>query len=141
MMAVSKEQWIQLLLLGGQEGWPRAQRRDEQTENISVRVQSRSAKIESDPVLFCKIFENHKSIPVLIRQYKTTYFYFSAWGKSNPKLKLRTRTQNLKPKPKPQTSNLKPKTMSNPQPGGCIQPSKYFIIEYVQYNENLSSIW
>ena len=39
--------------------------------NFSVRVQSWSDKIESDPVLIHKIFENLKSDPVLIRQSKT----------------------------------------------------------------------
>jgi len=41
---------------------------------FSVRVQSWSAKVESDPVLIRKIFENHQSDPVLIRQYKTMYY-------------------------------------------------------------------
>ena len=45
--------------------------------NFSVRVQSWSAKVESDPVLTCKIFENHQSDPVLIRPYKTMYFILS----------------------------------------------------------------
>jgi len=49
--------------------------------NFSVRVQSWSDKIESDPVLVCKIFENHPSDPVLIRQCKIMYFYFASWGK------------------------------------------------------------
>ena len=42
--------------------------------NFSVRVQSWSAKVESDPVLIRKIFENHQSDPVLIRPYKTMRF-------------------------------------------------------------------
>ena len=42
--------------------------------SFSVRVQSWSPKVESDPVLICKIFENHQSDPVLIRPYKTMYF-------------------------------------------------------------------
>jgi len=41
--------------------------------NFSVRVQSSSAKIESDPVLFRKIFENQSDL-VLIRPCKTMYF-------------------------------------------------------------------
>ena len=49
--------------------------------NFSVRVQSWSDKIKSDPVLICKIFENHPSDPVLIRQGKIMYFYFASWGK------------------------------------------------------------
>ena len=49
--------------------------------NFSVRVQSWSDKIESDPVLICKIFENHQSHPVLICQCKIMYFYFASWGK------------------------------------------------------------
>ena len=47
--------------------------------NFSVRVQSWSAKIESDPVLIRKIFENHQSYLVLIRQCKI--MYFASWGK------------------------------------------------------------
>jgi len=31
-------------------------------------------KVESDPVLIHKIFENHQSDPVLIRPYKTIHF-------------------------------------------------------------------
>ena len=42
--------------------------------NFSVRVQSWSAKVETDPALIGKIFENHQSDPVLIRPYKTMYF-------------------------------------------------------------------
>ena len=49
--------------------------------NFSVRVQSWSAEIESDPVLIRKIFENRQSDPVLIRQCKIIYFYFVSWGK------------------------------------------------------------
>jgi len=37
---------------------------------FSVWVQSWSEEIESDPVLICKIFENHQSNPVLIRPCK-----------------------------------------------------------------------
>ena len=44
-------------------------------------VQSWSNKIKSDPVLIRKIFENHQSDPVLIRQCKIMYFYFASWGK------------------------------------------------------------
>ena len=50
--------------------------------NLSVRVQSWSDKIESDPVLIRKIFENHQSDPVLIRPCKIINFYFASWGKS-----------------------------------------------------------
>ena len=39
-------------------------------------------KIESDPVLICKIFRNHQSHPVLIRPRKIMNFYFASWGKS-----------------------------------------------------------
>jgi len=42
--------------------------------NFSVRVQSWSDKIESDPVLIRKIFENHQSDPVLINPCKFVYF-------------------------------------------------------------------
>jgi len=49
--------------------------------NFSVRVQSCSNKIESDPVLIRKIYENHESDPVLIRQGQIMYFYFASWGK------------------------------------------------------------
>ena len=49
--------------------------------NFSVRVQSWSYKIESDPVLIHKMFENRQSDPVLIRQCKIIYFYFASWGK------------------------------------------------------------
>jgi len=49
--------------------------------NFSVWVQSWSDKIESDPVLIRKSFENHQSDPVLIRQCKIIYFYFASWGK------------------------------------------------------------
>jgi len=50
--------------------------------NFSVRVQSWSNKIESDPALIRKVFENHQSDPVLIRPCKITRFYFASWGKS-----------------------------------------------------------
>jgi len=50
--------------------------------NSSVRIQSWSDKIESDPVLIRKIFENHQSDPVLIHPCKTMYFYFASWSKS-----------------------------------------------------------
>jgi len=56
--------------------------------NFSVRVQSWSDKIESDPVLIRKIFENHESDPVLIRQCKIMYFYFTSWGKIAPAVLL-----------------------------------------------------
>jgi len=46
--------------------------------NFSVRVQSCSDKIESDPFLIRKIFENHQSDAVLIRQCKILYFYFGS---------------------------------------------------------------
>ena len=49
--------------------------------NISVWVQSWSDKIESDPVLISKIFENHQSDPVPIRQCKIMCFYFASWSK------------------------------------------------------------
>ena len=49
--------------------------------NFSVRDQSWSDKIESDPVLIRRIFENHQSDPVLICQCKIMYFYFASWGK------------------------------------------------------------
>jgi len=49
--------------------------------NFSVRVQSCSDKIKSDPVLIRKIFENHQFDPVLLRQYKIMYFCFASWGK------------------------------------------------------------
>ena len=41
-----------------------------------------SDKIESDPVLIRKIFENHQSDPVLIRPCKIMHFYFASWSKS-----------------------------------------------------------
>ena len=47
--------------------------------NFSVRVQSWSTKIESDPDMIRKTFENHQSDPVLIRQCKI--MYFASWGK------------------------------------------------------------
>ena len=50
--------------------------------NFSVRVQSWSDKIESDPVLIRKIFENHQSDPVLFCQCKIMYLYFASWGKT-----------------------------------------------------------
>jgi len=46
--------------------------------NFLVRVQSWSDKIESDPVLIRKIFENHQSDPVL----KIMYIRFASWGKA-----------------------------------------------------------
>jgi len=49
--------------------------------NFSVRVQSWSDKIESDPVLIREILENHQSDPVLIHQCKIMHFYFASWGK------------------------------------------------------------
>ena len=49
--------------------------------NFSVRVQSWSDKIEANPALIRRIFENHQSDPVLIRQCKIMYFYFASWGK------------------------------------------------------------
>jgi len=55
--------------------------RDERTVKFFSRVQSWSDKIESDAVLIPKIFENHQSNPVLIRQGKIMYFYFASWGK------------------------------------------------------------
>jgi len=48
--------------------------RDERTVNFSVRVQSWSAKVESDPVLIRKILENHQSDPVLICPWKNMHF-------------------------------------------------------------------
>jgi len=57
--------------------------RDERTVNFfSPRVQSWCNKIESNPVLIHKIFENRQSDPVLIRRCKIMYFYFVSWGKS-----------------------------------------------------------
>jgi len=50
--------------------------------NFSVRVQSWSNTIESDPVLIRKIFENHQSDPVLIRQCKIMCIYFASWSKT-----------------------------------------------------------
>jgi len=32
-------------------------------------------------MLIRKIFENHQSDPVLIRQFKIMYFCFASWGK------------------------------------------------------------
>ena len=49
--------------------------------NFSVRVLSWSDKIESDPILIHKIFENHQSDPVVIRQCKIINFSFASWGK------------------------------------------------------------
>jgi len=49
--------------------------------NFSVRVQSWSDEIESDPFLNWKIFENHQSDPVLIRKFKIMYFCFASLGK------------------------------------------------------------
>jgi len=49
--------------------------------NFSVRVQSWSNEIESDPGLIRKIFENHRSDPVLFRQRKIVQFSFASWGK------------------------------------------------------------
>jgi len=51
--------------------------------NFSVRVQSWSDKIESDPVLIHKIFENHQSDPVLIRQCKIRNVYFVLMRQKN----------------------------------------------------------
>ena len=56
--------------------------------NFSVRVQSWSDKIESDQVLIRKIFENHQSDPVLMRQCKIMYFYFASWGKISTRVIL-----------------------------------------------------
>jgi len=42
--------------------------------NFSVRVQSWSDKMESDPVLIRKTFKNHQSNPVLIRLCKIMHF-------------------------------------------------------------------
>ena len=50
--------------------------------NFSVRVQSWTDKIESDPVLIRKIFENRQSDPVLIRPCKIMCFYFASWTKT-----------------------------------------------------------
>ena len=55
--------------------------RDERTVKFSVQVQSWSDKIESDPVMISRIFENPQSDPVLIRQYIIRYFYFASLGK------------------------------------------------------------
>ena len=49
--------------------------RDERT--FSVRVQSWSDEIKSDPVLIRKIFENHQSDPVLIGLCKKRYSHFA----------------------------------------------------------------
>ena len=49
--------------------------------NVSLRVQSWSDKIESDPVLIGKIFNNQQSDPVLIRQCKFIHFSFASWDK------------------------------------------------------------
>ena len=49
--------------------------------NFSVRVQSWSDKIESNPVLIRKIFESHQSDPVLICQCKIIHFSFASCGK------------------------------------------------------------
>ena len=43
--------------------------------NFSVRVQSWSDEIESDPVLIHKIIENHQSDPVLIHQHKNVFLF------------------------------------------------------------------
>jgi len=48
---------------------------------FSVRVQSWSDKISSDPVLIRNFFENRQSDPVLIRQCKSIYVYFASWDK------------------------------------------------------------
>ena len=50
--------------------------RDERTVNFFI----------SSPVLIRKIFENHQSDPVLIRQYKIMCFYFASWGKRTTKV-------------------------------------------------------
>jgi len=49
--------------------------------NFLVRVQSWPDKIEYEPVLIRKIFENHQSDPVLIHQCKIIHFCFASWGK------------------------------------------------------------
>ena len=48
--------------------------------NFSIRVQSWSDEIESDPFLIRKIFENHQSNPVLICPCEKRYSYFASWG-------------------------------------------------------------
>jgi len=56
--------------------------------NFSVRVQSWSDQIKSNPVLIRQIFENHQSDPVLIRLCKIMYFYFASWGKKTTRAVL-----------------------------------------------------
>jgi len=58
-----------------QPPWPKhwhnlAQTRAERLWKFSVQVQSWSDKIDSDPVLIRKIFENHQSDPVLVHECK-----------------------------------------------------------------------
>ena len=55
--------------------------RDESTVKFSGPSPILSAKIESDPVLIRKIFENHQSDPVLAHPCKTKFYYFASWGK------------------------------------------------------------
>jgi len=51
-------------------------------EIFQFRVQCWSEKIESDPVLIRKIFENQRSDPVLICPCKIMYFHCASWGKN-----------------------------------------------------------
>jgi len=45
---------------------------------VSTEFEHKEYKIESDPVLIHKFFENHHSDPVLIRQGKRMYFCFAS---------------------------------------------------------------
>ena len=58
--------------------WSAPQGRDEQTVKFLIGVQSWYDKIESNPVLIRKIFENHQSDPVLILPCKIMCFYFAS---------------------------------------------------------------
>jgi len=55
--------------------------RDQRTVMFSSPSSVWSVEIKSDPGLIRKIFENHRSDTVLIRQCEITYFYFASWGK------------------------------------------------------------
>ena len=65
-------------LIVGEKG-----RREQRWADCEIfQSDSNPDKIESDPVLICKIFENHQSDLVLICQCKIMYLHFASWGKA-----------------------------------------------------------
>jgi len=75
----SKGLWLWLDKNDSGESLTRAHQRWADCEIF--QSESSPDKIESDPILIRKIFENHQSDSVLIRQCKIMYFHFASWGK------------------------------------------------------------